>query len=208
MENRRIDYKKFNTCGRYDFPVLRASNDIPYNLLPFNHAKTVRSCKGRWIHFFIEDYQFERLWTKPYRYFDRLHEFDGVIAPNYSMWSDMPIAEQIYNVWRNRVLSRWMQEIGLSVIPSVEWSDKASLEWCLDGIPKRSTIAMQTNGVFKSAISKMSFIKGMEVVCRELEPSLIVFYGRGKKEYGRYFRNAIWFDSYSQSMKKRLEKVV
>ena len=199
-----IEVSTSNLCGQYDFPVLRACREVPGELLPFNYAKTVRKKKGGWLHFFLDDYQFERIWNKGARYLKLLQSFDGVIAPDFSLWADMPRAHQIYNCWRNRVAGRWMQDNGLAVIPCVEWSDRASLEWCLDGLPKQSTLAVQTNGCFRSARTKMSFIRGMEHIYRELEPTTLILYGRGREEFGHYFRNAVWFDSYCQQMQKRL----
>lgn len=199
-----IPIEKQNVCGRYDFPVLRAIKEVPSELLPFNHAKSVRRKSGRWLHFFVDDYQFERIWNKGSRYLELIRQFDGVIAPDFSMWADMPLAHQIYNCWRNRCVAYWLQQEGVPVIPCVEWSDRKSLEWCLDGLPKQSTLAVQTNGCFKDARTKMNFIKGMEYICGELDPAALVLYGRGKEEFGNYFRNAFWFDSYCQQMKKRL----
>lgn len=199
-----IDIEIQNTCGKYDFPILHASHDIPGELLPFNHAKTVRRKKGRWLHFFVDDYQFERIWNKSDRYLDLIRQFDGVISPDFSMLSNKAKAEQIYNCWRNRVTAYWLQQNNIRVIPVVEWSDREGLEWCLDGLPRQSTLAVQTNGCFKNVKTKMNFIRGMQYVCRELEPIAVVVYGRGKLEYEHYFRNAIWFDSYCQDLKKRL----
>lgn len=196
--------EKEHVCGRYDFPILRAEKSVPKELLPFNHAKTVRKKKGRWLHFFVDDYQFERIWTKGDRYLELIKQFDGVIEPDFSMWSDMPLAQQIYNAWRNRNIAYWLQQEGVPVIPCIEWSDRDSLEWCLDGIPKQSTLAVQTNGCFTSTRRKMSFVRGMQHVCAELEPTTLIIYGRGEEEFKNYFKNAIWFDSYCQQMKKRL----
>lgn len=119
------------------------------------------------------------------------------------MFSDMPKSLQIYNCWRNRVVSAWLQSNGINVIPVIEWSDKSSLLWCLDGLPKNSTLAVQTNGSFLNAATKMNFVKGMEDIYKELTPSDLVVYGRGS-EYLNYFHNVHFFDSYCQGMKKRL----
>lgn len=53
--------------GDYDFPMLRKSTAIPNRLLPFNYAKTVKDYDC-WLHFFIDDYQFERIWNNPQKY--------------------------------------------------------------------------------------------------------------------------------------------
>lgn len=190
--------------GKYQFPKLRSTHEMPEELLPFNHAKTARRRRGRWLHFFVDDYQFERIWTKGNRYLELMKQFDGVISPDFSLLETASLSEQIYNCYRNRVTAKWLQENGIPMIPCVEWSDKASLEWCLDGLPKQSTLAVQTNGCFKNSRATMQFIKGMEHIVNELEPTGLVFYGRGKTQFANYFKGAKWFDSYSQELKKRL----
>lgn len=201
-ENLKIMLDGIKFCGKYDFPVIRACSRIPPKLTPFNFALTEHDKTG-WLHFFIDDYQFERLWNNPMRYLPVIKSFGGVIAPNFSLFWDMPIAQQIYNCWRNRVISAWLQKEGLDVIPVVEWSDRSSLEWCLEGLPKRSTIAVQTNGCFTSAAQRMNLVRGMEHICNVLDPSTVLVYGRGK-ELEHYFKNVHFVESYCQSLKKRL----
>ena len=189
-------------CGKYAFPVLKACNKTPEKLIPFNFAITAKE-RRTWLHFFIDDYQFERLWNNPLKYLPIIKEFDGVIAPDFSLFAEMPPARQIYNCWRNRVVSAWLQREGVEVIPVIEWSDRASLDWCLDGLPLNSTVAVQTNGCFVNSKSKMNFIKGMEFVCNRINPSSVMIYGRGE-EFKNYFPNAYFVESYCQNMKKRL----
>lgn len=190
------------TCGKYDFPAIRACISTPGELIPFNCALTAKENRG-WLHFFVDDYQFERLWNNPMKYLPIIKRFDGAIAPDFSIFTQMPLAQQIYNCWRNRVISAWLQREGVKVIPTIEWSDKASLEWCLDGLPLNSTLAVQTNGCFVNAKSKADFIRGMDHVCNKLSPTAILIYGRGK-EFKNYFPNTYYIDSYCQNMKKRL----
>lgn len=190
------------TCGKYDFPAIRACISTPSELIPFNCALTAKEHRS-WLHFFVDDYQFERLWNNPMKYLPIIKRFDGVIAPDFSIFTQMPLAQQIYNCWRNRVISAWLQRAGVKVIPTIEWSDRASLEWCLDGLPLNSTLAVQTNGCFVNAKSKADFIRGMNHVCNKLSPTAILIYGRGK-EFKNYFPNTYYIDSYCQNMKKRL----
>lgn len=189
-------------CGKYDFPAVRACALTPKKLIPFNYALTSEEKEG-WLHFFVDDYQFERLWNNPMKYLPIIKRFDGVIAPDFSMFEPMSLARQIHNCWRNRVIAAWLQREGVNVIPTVEWSDRASLEWCLDGLPTGSTLAVQTNGCFVSTRSKANFIRGMDYVCNELSPSAILIYGRGE-EFKNYFPNTYFVNSYCQDMKKRL----
>lgn len=51
--------------GQYGFPKLRPAQFIPRNLIPFNQAMTERRPDEKWVHFFVDDYQFERIWNTP-----------------------------------------------------------------------------------------------------------------------------------------------
>ena len=51
------------------------------------------------IHFFIEDYEFNAVWTNPDKYLDIFKQCKAVATPDFSLYSDMPKALQIYNVF-------------------------------------------------------------------------------------------------------------
>lgn len=56
-------------CGRDGFPHIPKASAKPNELQGFNFAKNTPSDqkRGKGCHFFIEDYQFERLWNSPRR---------------------------------------------------------------------------------------------------------------------------------------------
>lgn len=47
-------------------------------------------------------------------------------------------------------LAYWLQREGVRVIPTIEWSDSASLDWCMDGLPSDSVLAITTQGCFQN----------------------------------------------------------
>ena len=56
------EYDEYNTEGYYQMPVLEPCNYIPDNIIGFNYALTSKN-KDCGIHFYIDDYQFERIWA-------------------------------------------------------------------------------------------------------------------------------------------------
>ena len=52
------------TVGYYQIPTIRNDNYIPKELIGFNYAKSSKN-KDVGIHFYIDDYQFERIWNSP-----------------------------------------------------------------------------------------------------------------------------------------------
>lgn len=71
-------------AGPLDMPVIEPVDFTPTALLPFNYAKTAEE-KAQTLHFFIDDYQFERLWASPAKYLDLALSFEAVLTPDFSL---------------------------------------------------------------------------------------------------------------------------
>lgn len=190
--------------GKYGLPKIKACRSTPRNLIPFNAAKSEHSPENKWIHFFIDDYQFERIWNVPEKYLSILKRFEGVIATDFSMLDNMPVAQRIWNCYRNRALSYWMQNKGVNIVPTVEWALYDELEWCLDGLPKQSMLAIGTYGSNKNHLSRYGLIKGVERICKELEPTGILFYGNEIESINGLHRNIIWHGNYCKKFEMRI----
>lgn len=106
--------QKVRTVGRYDMPML-AKQDVtpPDMLMGFNYATGKKTVKHCGIHFFIDDYQFQRVWNQPDRYIAPLKRFKCVLAPDFSTYMDMPEAMKIWNVFRSRLIGAYWQACGL-----------------------------------------------------------------------------------------------
>ena len=123
-------------------PLLAPTDIRPARLIGFNYAKSWNEPKtGVGIHFFLDDYQFERIWNKPEEYTRLLASFDMACAPDWSLYLDMPRPMQQWNVYRSRAIGDWWQRQGLAVVPTLSWSDENSYEYCFNGLPTGSTVA-------------------------------------------------------------------
>ena len=129
------------------------------------------------VHFFIHDYQFERVWNRPDRYTDVLSKFAYVRSPDFSCYGDTPKAVNIFNTYRKNWCARYWQEFGIKVIPTITWSDKRDLEYCMCGIPKHSTIAVSTMGYGRWA-NWDELYKHWNYMLDTLEPDVILLYGK------------------------------
>lgn len=174
--------------GLFDFPKIEASKVkvSKYAVVPFNIAKTVVNRKEYFVHFYIDDYQFERVWNKPEKYLEFLRQFKGVIAPDFSIYRDMPKAQQIWNCYRSRALAGYWQANGIKVVPNASWADESSFAWCFDGLPKNSTIAVSSLGCMKSKQTKLYFCRGFDEMVKRLSPVNILFYGIIPESLNRY----------------------
>lgn len=77
------EYDEDNTEGYYQMPVLDPCNYIPDDIISFNYALTSKN-KDCGIHFYIDDYQFERIWSQPQLYLDKLSEYQCIFTQGKS----------------------------------------------------------------------------------------------------------------------------
>lgn len=189
------DFDKSRTEGYYEMPTLERIDYFPTDLIGFNYMLTSEN-KETGIHFFVDDYQFERIWNSPYEYLNKLSEYECALTPDFSLYMDMPMAMKIWNVYRSRMIGQIMQDYGIKVIPTVSWAEEATFEWCFDGIPKFSTVAISTVGVMNNDIAYQIFCAGADAMIKKLKPKNIICYGN-KPDYDfgninvRYYKNHV-----------------
>ena len=109
---------------------------------------------------------------------------------------DMPMSMKIWNVYRSRMIGQFLQDNGIKVIPTISWAEEETFEFCFDGIPKGSIVAISTIGVKKEETSFEIWKNGVDEMIDRIEPSTILCYG-GKVDYDfgeidvRYFDNEV-----------------
>ncbi len=164
-------------AGEYDMPVLKAyKEEPPDRLIPFNVARCTKDFDSG-VHFFIDDYQFERIWQQPERYLQMLKRHRAVIAPDFSQYADTPQTLRIWQNYRGKALAAWWQNNGVNVIPNVTWSTPESFDYCFDGQPTDSVIAINCQGILSSELSMYFWRTGYEEALRRLKPRIILRYG-------------------------------
>ena len=175
-------------------------------------------CKRGLLAFYVDDVRFEAM-CKDFKEFVAVGEkiaawnFAAVVSPNLSLWRNMPAALQMYNTYRARYISRYWQEMGLKVIPDINWSDEQSYEFCFDGIPKDAPVAAlqcrTTNtGTKQFAESKKYFLMGLKTALKRLAPKKLLIYGGMKHrkwiepnvDFGG--TTPVWLDSWELHGKK------
>jgi len=172
--NRRI----FDGVGAFDIPALQPQSAVNVkSIIGFNYAKTCKDpyCKG--LHFFVDDYQFTRLWTNPDAYLELMQKYKFVFTPDFSTYTDFPKIVQIYNHYRKHWLGAYWQENGVNVIPTVSWSTPDSYEWCFDGEPVGGAVAVSSVGTQSNERTKLRFLHGYKEMLSRLKPSAVYFYG-------------------------------
>lgn len=168
--------EKAEYAGFLEIPRLDFLDEKPRKLISFSKAlkSTDYDC---WVHFYQDDAQFERIWNQPKKYLPILRKFSGVISPDFSLYRDMPLVMQYWNIYRNRAIGRWLQDNGVKVIVNVRWGDKRSYAPSCFGVPHGGTIAIGSHGCVKLIEEREFFQEGLEYVVSILHPKTIVVYG-------------------------------
>lgn len=177
-----LNVAQFETEGKYHIPVLQPCTFTPCEFVGFNFAKSAKNKANKGLHFFVDDYQFERVWRSPEQYVNLLSDFQIVMTPDFSLYTDWPKAIQIYNHYRKHWLGAYWQSLGLNVIPTIAWSDSESFEWCFDGTPNGATVAVSSVGTQNSSETKRLFLAGWHEMMDRLQPETVIFYGNVPQE--------------------------
>lgn len=161
-------------CDGNGWSVVSPTDANPDSLTTFYANK---GNKDAFAHFFIDDYRFERLWRVPERYLGALGRYQGAIAPDFSLYTDMPLPMQAWNSYRSKALASYWQESGIDVIPCISWSDQRSYDFAFEGWPTSSTVAISTVGVMRSGQARSLFELGLFEMVKRLRPQRILVYG-------------------------------
>ena len=189
-----IDYEAL-TNDFWQMPTIKNDHFVPDDLIGFNYAKTSKN-KEAGIHFYVDDYQFERIWNYPEKYIDILKEYQCILSPDFSLYMDMPMPMKIWNTYRSRQIGAYCQREGIKVIPTLSWAEPETFRFCFAGIPKGSIVSVSTVGVKESKEALKIWTAGMDEAIKVIEPETIIHYG-GKIDYDyggldvRYYTNKV-----------------
>ncbi|MBQ6472947.1 MAG: DUF4417 domain-containing protein [Victivallales bacterium] len=174
--------------GRFRFPKLDAIHNVnPAKLVPFSAVKSLLN-KGKadnlpFFHFYIHDFQFERIWRNPPAYLRILRKIGRGIPPDFSAYLNMHPAEQLINCLRNRLLAFLLQSQGMDIIPNACFGDLNSLEWAFDGLPMNSVLAVTTQGCMRNKVAKHTLLCGLHELDRVKQPERLYVYGEFPQQW-------------------------
>lgn len=189
----------------YKMPIIKNDNYIPNELIGFNYIFTRKADKDSAIHFYLDDFLFERIWTNPERYIEVVKKCGCMLSPDFSLYTDMSPALQIYNTYRSRLIGAYFQSKGVKVIPTISWSGVESFDFCFLGIPKGSIVSISTIGVKKNKYKYLLWCNGVKEMIRQIEPSSILIYG-GEIDYNFQDTNIIYYKNETTERLKGVHK--
>ena len=168
----------------------------------------------RMVHFFLYDYRFERVWKSPDSDIEKLSQYRAVLSPDFSMYLEMAPVMQLYNVFRNRWCGAYWASKGIRVIPSVNWGDESTFDFCFEGIEKGSVVAISTYMASEHdnrQDQKEWFMAGYNEMLKRIEPEKIICYNtpfaemQGDIVYVDYELSSWKYMSYDKTTAEDLE---
>ena len=187
-----------------DMPLCSSKTiNIPKNLISYVDAKHIHKENiiknpdyhiDAYVHFYIDDQKFEGpksgIWQYPEKTLDILRHFSGIITPDYSTFLDFPDPVKRYNTYRMRAFGYWIAQNGISVINNVRWGTEETWEYCFDGIPYNSIVAI---GTVASKVRHLEyrplFENGLKEMYRLLRPHTIIIYGSSNYSFFKELEN-------------------
>lgn len=134
-----------------------------------------------YVCFYFDDYKFDGtrgIWHDSALVLKVLRHFAGAITPDFSTYQDFPEPIKIYNTYRMRVYGYWMGKNGIPVINNVRRGTKETWDYCWDGIPRNSVVAIGTVGGNPwKLVDRNRFEAGLYEMARVLQPHTIIVYG-------------------------------
>lgn len=181
------------TWSDHDIPYCpTTAKEPPKNLISFKKAKTLcNEAKARgisdyhidaFVHFYLDDQNFvgkrKSIWSNPEEAISVVRHCDGLITPDFSTYADFPDPIKRDATYKMRAFGFFMASQGFEVINNVRWGTSETWEYCFDGIPEHSIIAI---GTIASDIRRIDnrplFEGGFTEMVKRIKPRTIVFYG-------------------------------
>lgn len=152
-------------------------------LAPFGTRMRSQSGIEGALHFFLDDYRFERVWSRAREALQTLRLFPTALTPDFSLYRDWPLTLQLWNTYRNRWCGCYWQSQGLAVIPTISWSTAESFAFAFCGVPQHSLVAVATVGVrLDLPAERARFMDGFREMVARLSPSQVLCYGPPPEE--------------------------
>jgi len=165
---------QFVRDGTFEMPMIKKTRLDLETIELIGYDRLSEGQTDKIVHFFLDDYKFEVLWNDPDPRIERLKKYRAVLSPQFSMYTEMPVAVQIHQVFKSRWCGAYFQSKGLKVIPSLVWGEPDTFWFSFDGIEEGSVVAVSTVGM---RTEKQLFMAGYKEMLQRIKPKTVICYG-------------------------------
>lgn len=168
--------------GKYDLPYIRCPDIVnPDYLALFSEIKNYNKTDNTCLCFYQYDYKFDGIngiFNAIYyqnkkllsQYKERFKGIKYAIAPDYSQCGDIPRIENIYRIFKSRIVSNWLLlECNILVIPNITYADVNYFDVMLDGMENVEIVAFSVKGVMQKNKEKNLLLKAIEYTVNSLK---------------------------------------
>ena len=180
------------TFCKHDIPYCpTTATSIPKDILTWEEAKLIHKKHiskkdydytiDSFVCFYMYDYKFDGtrgVWNNPEQALQILKHFAGAITVDFSTYIDFPEPIKTYATYRMRLLGYWWGKNGIEVINNVRWGTFETYDYCFEGIPTESIVAIGTvGGSPRRLVDRDRFVSGLTEMIKRLRPHTILIYG-------------------------------
>ena len=178
--------------GKHDIPFCpTTAASLPKQMVTWEEAKQLHKkhlAKGEsdyhedaFVNWYLDDYKFDGvhgIWHDYDQALRILRHFSGAITPDFSTYQDFPEAIKTYATYRMRAYGYWLGKNGISIINNVRWGTEETYNYCFEGIPTHSVVAIGTvGGGPRLLVNRSRFEQGLLRMVEVLKPHTILVYG-------------------------------
>lgn len=196
----------------WDIPYVDTPEDLklPEKMIGYQKSQQCSGRENAYLHFYHKDHIFDGrmgIWyalvfntffKKGFR-LEKLNGYRAIITPDFSMYYDMPIIMQMWNLLRSRIVGFYLTKLGYTVVVNVRWTNKRSFSYCFAGLRRNHIIAVSTLGCLRSNSDKELFLPGLEELIKRIHPEYIVLYGSLTEDiknlFDKYEQKYVFFPS-------------
>lgn len=181
--NDNFELMAFELSVPYEFPVIEAEPYVDgFTWIGYNYARsklrTAQDLSGFGVHFYLDDYQFERVWRSLRLKAKKLQLFGAILSPDFSIWADWPMPQQMWNHYKAQFVGAYLQRCGMLVYPSVNWGGADTFNWCFSGVEPYGCVAVSSVGTQMNDGNRKAFKYGYDAMLERVQPSAILFHGK------------------------------
>lgn len=167
--------------GKYDLPYIRCPNVMnPDYLALYSETCNYFKTEHTWVCFYIFDKKFDTIdgiynaiyyndQTRLEKIKKRLKGVKYAIAPDYSQCGDIPRIENLYRLFKARIVSLWLLfELDIIVVPNVTYANENYFDVMLDGMENCNVIAFSVKGSIKENEQRELLLKAIRITVDKL----------------------------------------
>lgn len=154
-------------CGKYDLPYIKCPNLVnPDYLALYSEMSNYHKTDRTFVCFYQYDVKFDNMkgiFEAIYyndvnlleKYKERFKNVRYAIAPDYSEIGDIPRIENVYRLFKSRIVALWLWlECNVIVIPNITYASENYFDVMLDGMEDTEVVAFGVKGSMKEELER------------------------------------------------------